>query len=889
MRRFWAHITLILTALLLMGTTFFSLFTKVSMNLEYTEGTEVTYRITNRDDETAPIYTDEGVKEIAADMRGRLDNSGITDYNVKTVGNDIIKVQFAEPNDLNKQNIVAYLGFNGSLALSNMDDNENYFHITGDEFLLSDSKAYLDSINSYPTIVIPVDTNSSAYQDLIEKTKSQSEAGVGETQKTGETDENGEEQTTTVTYIYLWYDFNEETDRYSKTVSGNEDYDVNVARKIVMKFNINELYYPDGEDNKLAASINMDANGDNSISTTEVRNAYNNARFYVNLLNTDVLDYKVTQINDQQISFIPATTESLILNSDPHQYVAFSRTLIATIVAISIVTLICLVFFKIATPSMIVSSLLSIFASIGFIVVMNAEFNIGAIIALTAIAVASLASNVLYTCRLKGELYKGRSLKKANSEASRRSLLPSVDIHIVLILLGVFTYIFGGSLMRTFALVSVVGGLTSLIINLIIFRGLMWLITNNIGFANKLTYFGVRNEKLPAVSKDKEEEAKFEAYKGEFVNVDFSKRHKLGFICTSILFVASLAGMITFGILNNNQPLNSASNAARSQLYVYSTDELETTESLENNLFKQLIVYENATDNTGKTLDTFVKNVATYTHSEMVNGVQKDTYYFEYDLSGNLNEETLATAGYIPGSNKIALAEALEGFASVHEKSEASVKVVNTTAKNQADFAGIALGTGVALLVMALYFILRYKLSRGLTAFILVTASTVIGFGIFSLTRIPFPTVSSVALPFIALFAAIISIFIMSKEKEYFAEDKAKSIDFERRGEILKQAIGVSFNGILAIGAITLYIVLNFFAFGPTAPSLIYVILMIAALLSLTFTLNLFLPVAQKLYQWFSPVENRRRKKKKKANKNVVSATHKSSEPEEAVFIGIND
>ncbi len=885
MRRFWAHITLILTALLLMGTTFFSIFTKVGMNLEYTEGSEVTYRITDRYDEATPIDTDEGVKAIATEMATRLDNTGVTDYNIRTVGNDIIKVQFAEPNNLNRNNITSYLRFNGSLALSNMDDDENYLHITADEFLLKDQKAYLDSINSYPTIVIPVDTASSAYQDLIEKTKSQAEAGVGETTETDETDENGEKKTTTTTYLYMWYDFDEENDRYSKTVSSSEDYDVNVAQKIIMKFNIDELYYPDGEENKLAASLNMDSDGSGSITQTEVRDSYNNARFYINLLNADTLDYKVTAISDQQIKFIPATTESLIINSDPHQYLALSRTLIATIIALAITSAICVVFFKISTPSIIVTTLLSIFASIGLITVMNAEFNIGAIIALTAIACVSLAANILYAGRLKEEIYKGRTLKKANSEAARRSLLPTVDIHVVLILIGIFTYIFGGSLMRTFALVSVAGGLASLLINLIIYRILMWLITNNTAFNQKFTLFGVRGDKLLV----KEEEEKAIPYKGAFVSTNFSKHSKLGFIGSIVLCVASLAGLITFGILGNNQPFNTTSNKYHSELFVYTTNEIATTESLERTLLNEVVVYESDADTTGKALKEYVVKTENYTHSEMVNGVQKDTYYFEYELSSDLNEDTLAIATYVPGSQKQKLVDALNEYNGIDEKSVASVKVSTVNSKNKANFAGIALGSGVALLVTGLYFVLRYKLSRGLTGFILTAVTSIIGFGIFSLARIPFPTTASVTLPFIVLFGAIISIFIMSKEKELVADDKARTIDYARRDEIMKEAVGISFNEILAFGGIALYIIVNFAAFGPVEPSLLYIILLVASLLAIILSLNLFAPIAKKLYENFSPVENRKHKKKRKSNKDIVSATHKSSEPEEAVFIGIND
>ncbi|MCR4880155.1 MAG: hypothetical protein K5906_04290, partial [Bacilli bacterium] len=396
MRRFWAHIILVVASLVMIVASFSAIFTKVQTNLEYTEGREITFRLTEKDDIAGEesIEDKDAAKNMAKVMKDRLETAGVTAYNIKTYGNDIVKVQFAELDSNQQNNIVGYLGFNGSLALTNIDDDENYTTITqeDDKFLLSDSPAYLSDVNNYPTIVIPIDKNNEAYKDLVEKTLAQKEAGKGETTETGETDDEGNAKTTTTTYLYLWYDFDEETDRYSRTVQDSEDYDVNIARKIMMKFDIENLYYPDDKEDKLSAILKLDSDGDGSATVTEVRNAYDNARFYVNLINAGTLDYRVTQINDQKVLFVPATTESLITNSDPHQYVAWSRTFIATLAAIVLINLLLVVFFKLSTTSIAVSSIGTIFASIGFMVLMNAEFNIAGLIGFIAIALASIAS-----------------------------------------------------------------------------------------------------------------------------------------------------------------------------------------------------------------------------------------------------------------------------------------------------------------------------------------------------------------------------------------------------------------------------------------------------------------------------------------------------------------
>ena len=142
MRRFWAHIILVFTALVLMCSSFSTIFTKMETNQEYTEGREITFRLTNKDDPygDTEIIDENAASNMANKMKARLEVAGVTAYNIKTYGNDIVKVQFAELDSNQHRNIAAYLGFNGSLALTNMDDNDNYTMITQqeDHFLNSD-------------------------------------------------------------------------------------------------------------------------------------------------------------------------------------------------------------------------------------------------------------------------------------------------------------------------------------------------------------------------------------------------------------------------------------------------------------------------------------------------------------------------------------------------------------------------------------------------------------------------------------------------------------------------------------------------------------------------------------------------------------------------------
>ena len=515
---------------------------------------------------------------------------------------------------------------------------------------------------------------------------------------------------------------------------------------------------------------------------------------------------------------------------------------------------------------------------------MNAEFNIGALIAYIAIALCSLASGILYASRLKEESYKGRTLKKANQEAAKKALLPTLDIHLAIVFIGAFVYLLGGTAMRSFALISFVGGLASLVLNLIVLRILMWLVTNNTAFAGKYHLFGIEDEKVPSFT---EEEGKQEIA-NQYTEKDFTKKHKPIGIAALVLFVAGVAGLITFGIIGNNQPFAQAKPADSSQIYVYSTNDLATLDSINEDLFDKVIVYKDANDKTGKKLSSYIDDSMSYAHVETVEGVEHTTYYFEYNLKEALSTETEALG---EDGTRTSLEAVLADYNSKDIKSNAYVKLSNNYATNKANFGGIVAGTSIAIGVMGLYLLIRYRLSRGLVALAAPIVTTAIGAGIFVLTRIAFPSTTAAFIPLIALFTIIASIFFMNKERELIVEDKARVITLEHREELMKKATKIAYEPILIFAIVSCYIGINFFGFGPNATSLIFIAMTVAFILAAILIVNQFGPCSHFLYTKMHRVEEAKLRphKKAKKNKKIQSASHRGSEPEEAIFIGIND
>ena len=79
MRRIWAYIITALTALILVGVSFVSVFRQSTFNIEYSNGTEITFRVENIDETGNVIEMGEnkGAEDIAEIMAKRQLNPTI--------------------------------------------------------------------------------------------------------------------------------------------------------------------------------------------------------------------------------------------------------------------------------------------------------------------------------------------------------------------------------------------------------------------------------------------------------------------------------------------------------------------------------------------------------------------------------------------------------------------------------------------------------------------------------------------------------------------------------------------------------------------------------------------------------------------------------------------
>ena len=757
MRRLWSYIILTGASLLLMGSTFTNVFKQSTSNIEYSDGREMVFRISEKDETELEEKRDDGktpAEVIANNMIERLDSLKITNYVVSTESYDTVKVTLHQETESNYSNVQHLMSFNGSLALSSKL-NDFYVNSNEEEKFLN-GKAYMETKDNYPTINIPVGDH---FKDLLEIVKGYADdknTDAAESQSSGE---EGEEASYTYN-LYLWHDY-VEGDTFAKTDSSNEEeYDPHVAEKIFMSFNVDDI---EDDAEKLTAYVNIqDANSNQKYEAKEVRKAFDTARYYVSLINSGSLDYKVTFLYSNNVD---AITEKLVSTDG---YVLWTSTLRATLVCILIISLFLFVFFRLGTLSVATLTLGSVFAGIGSVILFTAEFNAAGLIALCAVAITSLFSGVLYLTKLKEEAYRGRSLKKANSEASKKSLLPIVDFNVVLIIVGVFAYVFGAPLMRTFSIIAVIGGLASLILNTVGLKGLMWLATNTTKLQGKYEVFGIDAEKVPNVLKEEKQ-----TYFGSYADKDFTKKKLPVGIIASILFVAGLTGMIVFGAINKGAVYNNGSSNQATEIFI-ETDTKNTliTESVVRSVISNIYTYNGEDDKNAKSLESQVDEIIYKTREdtgEDKNDIINYTYYvvkLNTKIDSNTNayyvekneqgEETMerilskdndGISGLLTARLRIDPTDNSERDSAV----TADVKAVKNISAQQPEFAPVIWGTLVSIAVSAFYLLLRYRLSRGLAAFIIPTVITGGIAGFFALTRLAVTSYAVVVVPAIAM------------------------------------------------------------------------------------------------------------------------------------------
>lgn len=895
MRRLSSYFLIGAASLLLVGATFGSVMKDSTSNIEYQNGRELLFRVSSKDDTstTTESISKEDTQTIIDEMKTRLDNSDVSKYSVELQGNDTIRVVLSEEYS-SYNRLITYLTFNGKFALTNglddvalgrSDDSE-----TTAEGFLTDSPAYIETINGYPAVVLPVNTESAEYKKVLEgarEAKDKGETGF----ETSSDEQNGD---TNTWYMYLWYD-------YSEDITFENRENPEISSRLLNKYEImatdEDQYYPDDEHNKLCSVIGIQSN-----SPADRKVAYDNARFFVNLINTEELPFTVSYINNSVDggtgTVIEAFVEPLVSLGEITKSVTTSKTFKATIIATALIIVILAVYFRMSAFAIASTTIASTFLSVASMVMLTAEINTMAIIGAMMVAIISLVSGTLYSQKVKDAVYKGRSLKKANAEASKKSLAITIDLHVVLFIFGVFAYVLGGPLMKSFAASTVVGSLASLILNLTMLKGMMWLLTNSSKVQGKYGLLGIDSTKVPDSFKEEKQ-----SFFGAYADKDFSKNKKKAKIITVASVAACAVAMIISASITGNIYANQ-NISYNSAIYFETTSENSTMldeATINNKILSNMFVYEDDKDE-AKPLVDYVDFISSeYTYSVYFETEKKTVNHYVYvcKLNDTLDESINAyfkTDAKTIEENNTNNSKLINDIfdAVVSDKTITTDSKMTISLKSSSEFSPvqplvgkIILAAGVAAIICGLYYAIRYGLVKGVVVLASAGATLIVTSGFFSLVHLFVNPYVVGAVPCACIFLFALMTIVLNKNKEIISEDKKFDYSLESKENAMKKAVSYTHGFVIVLSLIAIYLFVNFFALCPERVCGVYGFIGLSMLLGYGFITYVFGSLTSSLTKAFKNIKMPERRKKKFSNGS--KKVNKSAEPEEAIFIGIND
>ncbi|MCQ2794607.1 MAG: hypothetical protein MJ214_00105 [Bacilli bacterium] len=866
MRRFIAYLLASITIFLGIGIAFKPVATSINADLDFRDGREVTFRLANRGDDPEPISDEDKATEYYANvMKQRLEGYGIDNYTITTSGADTIKVTLTTSSATECENISKLLCTNPEIEICNLTKDDITEHPVKDDddqgkYSWHDSKAYLTYSGASTILVMPIPTDmQKATEEMIEA------AGQYEGGDDPDPEKNDDPEPPKQS-IVLWMN-REAGDEYEF-----KDKNPNIAKKIIYdQFNTSNFYYGDKKD---AFQITFTPAGADIKSITE---SYNQARLMMNLLNAEETLYACEAI---QTEIIPAHVENLLVYGSQVN-IAMSATFISMLVAFIVISLILVLFYRLGAIAAISTMAAHTFLTFLIFTLFKPVFNISAMVGLIVIALSALITSIAHNNYLKEELYKGRNLKKANYEASKKTTLLTADISVLTAITGIVLYFLGGASVSSAGIVLVIGSVLNILINTFLLKGMMWLLTNNTSFQDKAKYslLNVDSKHIPDLSLEEKQ-----TYYGPFINKDYSKKKKISGIVTAVLLAASVVGLIAFnatGKIFNTSNYYASTNEATFSFRADSESQTHPSVEEISNIIKE-ISFENREMKYGE--------VTFFTYQmvdDVIEGTKDDPkiYYLQtYKVAINENDVTSAKysfkgkEGYLNDIINSALGD--HGYEAVENQTRVFSNVVYNIPNN---VGVVALSTTISLITFMVYLLIRrFRASRVLSVFVTSTVGTVLTIGFISLARVVATPVLSIAMIFTMLATVMMTLFILHKDKDLIKEERMR--DLATRKTVLTKANAMALLPMLIFALISVYAAINFFGFGHKEFLALFFSSAFGMVMSVILLVTWFTTMCNFFDEQFARVKLPQIKRRKK---NKIK--EKSNAPEEAIFIGIND
>lgn len=891
MRRLIAYITTAIAMLLAIGVAATPVITKLNAGREFTSGRDYREIVFNIDENSDSKNNKNRASVVAEEMRKRLDEYNVEDYSIKIQEGDDSKVAVSLAASASEFNYAAkYLSFSGG-DFSFVGSNDT---VKGGHKLFDVDDIRIEyQQDTIPTIVIPL--SEKGIKDVKElckelKADEKDDSEEDKASKPIHRDGGEEESSEPDKIIYLWANYDE--DRGESIESLNVDP---ISReKVLMGFNAESIWYENSKEKQteiffVCAKGKEDDKTQLDISGLKDDNA--RANYLVNMLKASKYDFDIScqtaNISETSMTVdyyenarvLTASGEQLLELSN-NVYIKMSKTFIATAIAIVIISLLLVVYFRLNALAMIVTTLGTLFLTLVSFTTMHVIFNIPAVVGFVILAAGVLFGQIVYVSRFKEEVYKGRSLKKANQEASKKSNLLTLDSAIVLAFSGLMMYALGGTALKPMGVVLFFGAVFTILMNLLVFKLLMYLVTNSTNLQQKYNVFNIEGDKVPNIMANEEKDE----YETPYEKVNFTKRKSVFGIIFGALSAGALACIIAFGATSpSHSPLNvEKATSDTTVVYVSVKNEGKSTQVNDVSTFKSFVLKDTDYAKIEDEKITY-KEVSQYNYENSDDNKTESYYYFTVTLDEKLSEKKIGDLQDSLNDNLI------EVFGSDDEGLTVA-RVYNSKELVYAPNQGlVALATVLSIVGVTLYFAFRFGPSRAVALLITTTGASAIAYGaIVAMRFIGTTAITSVAMPLVAVTMMLASLFYFSTEKAMLKEGHLELTNEVRKDTMIK-ALGKSAGPLFIFVLVNIYVVINFFGFGVENTVVLFASALIGEIVAVVALLTLIGPLSVAFGKVFGKIHLPKFKflQREKEVKKVTKRN--SSEPEETIFIGIND
>jgi preprotein translocase subunit SecF len=326
----------------------------------------------------------------------------------------------------------------------------------------------------------------------------------------------------------------------------------------------------------------------------------------------------------------------------------------------------------------------------------------------------------------------------------------------------------------------------------------------------------------------------------------------------------------------------------------YSTKKLADKQQMMDN-FLSLIEYD------GKSIGELTSEEDITLEMRMVylneDDVTYNIYNFEIPLSVYFDEKSDSNIFTVAGTQfqslDRAVKEAAEQFTS-----DNSVYASANTVFYQAgtpNLGTVYLGLGVGIAIAFVYLLFRFGLARAFVSSVISLGSSVLVVGFFALTRIAVTPLASIGAAVAALTAIYVAIFTLNRAKEIVKDSRERDkTALEFKNACLVKANAEEAVEIIIFSSIIAALCLSLAILGPREYAFIFVGALIGIAFAVACALFVLVPCVKFLSVYIKragdSVSNARKKAQEERRANEKNAARrKGSEPEEAIFIGIND